>query len=381
MPQDQPIDVLHVIGSLSPGGAERNLCYLAPWMARSTLRYGICCLLRKGELAGGIEALGLPVFELRYRHRSAARAVWTLARLLRRHRVKVIHTHLFECGVVGRIAAWLAGTPVKITHEHGKTVWKKWYHLWFERLAARGTDLRIAVSEDIRTIRLEREHTPPERIVVVGNAVEPADFDLPRDAGRRKREELGLADGILVGTVGRLVEAKAYDLLLEAARTVCAARSDVRFVLVGRGHLERQLLAARDSLGLAERVIFLGERSDIPEILAALDIYLITSRREGLPITLIEAMMAARPVVATAVGGIPEVIEHGADGVLVEPGNRDAISRAILDLAGDEDKRAGLGRAARSKAVARYSARGVLETLEATYASILTGKGVNWSRP
>jgi glycosyltransferase involved in cell wall biosynthesis len=381
MPPREPIDVLHFIGSLGAGGAERNLCYLAPWMAKSKLRYGICCLLRKGELAAEIEALGLPVFDLGFRRRRALSTIWALRCLLREHRVMVIHTHLFECGVLGRVAAWFAGTPVRITHEHGKTMWKKWYHRLFERLAIRGTDLRIAVSADIRNLRLAEEHTHPAKIVVVGNAVEPSGFDLPETVRGRMRSELGLGSQIVVGTVGRLVEAKAYDFLMEVAAIVCAARPDVRFVLVGKGHLERDLLKLRDSLGLADRVTFLGARSDIPEILSAVDIYVITSRREGLPITLLEAMMAAKPVIATSIGGIPEVLEDRGDGILVPSGDRQAMADAILALAADPGRRDALGRRAREKAIARYSARAILETLEATYASILGGKGRDWSRP
>ena len=376
----EPIDVLHLIGSLGTGGAERNLCYLAPWMARSDLRYGICCLQRKGNLAPEVEALGLPVFELGYRRRRALSTIWALRCLLRDHRVRVIHTHLYECGVIGRIAAWLAGTPVRITHEHGKTAWKKWYHRWFERLAVRGTDLRIAVSEDIRDLRLAQEHTPPDKIAVVGNAVEPSSFDLPEAARARMRGNLGLGSQVLVGTVGRLVEAKAYDVLLRAAARVCAANPDVRFVVAGGGHLETDLLKLRDSLGLAERAAFLGTRDDIPEILAAVDIYVITSVREGLPVTLIEAMMAAKPIVSTSVGGIPEVLEDGSDGVLVPPGDEQALAEAILALAADRDRRRALGLKAREKAIARYSARAVLETLEARYVSILEVKGQQWSR-
>jgi glycosyltransferase involved in cell wall biosynthesis len=241
--------------------------------------------------------------------------------------------------------------------------------------------LRIAVSADIRNLRLAEEHTHPAKIVVVGNAVEPSGFDLPETVRGRMRSELGLGSQIVVGTVGRLVEAKAYDFLMEVAAIVCAARPDVRFVLVGKGHLERDLLKLRDSLGLADRVTFLGARSDIPEILSAVDIYVITSRREGLPITLLEAMMAAKPVIATSIGGIPEVLEDRGDGILVPSGDRQAMADAILALAADPGRRDALGRRAREKAIARYSARAILETLEATYASILGGKGRDWSRP
>lgn len=369
-------DVLHVIGSLGPGGAERNLCYLAPWMARSRFRYAICCLSRRGEYADEVERLGVPVIELGHRRRHTLRSVFRLARLLRRSRVKIIHMHLFECGLIGRLAAWAAGVPVVITHEHGKTVWKKWYHIWFERLAIRRTDLRIAVSEDIRDLRIKHEATPPSKIVVIGNAVEPSRFEVASEVARRKRQELGLDEFFIIGTVGRLVEAKAYDLLLEVAREVCARLPQARFVLVGEGHLGESLKKMRDDLGLADEVRFLGKRSDIPELLAAMDLYVITSRREGLPVSLIEAMMAARPIVSTRVGGIPDAVADGKEAVLVEPDDRGALVQAVLGLAGDPAKMRSLGADARSKALATYSAHSILEALERIYTSLLKKKGI-----
>jgi glycosyltransferase involved in cell wall biosynthesis len=376
MGHPERIDVLHVIGSLTAGGAERNLYYLAPEMAKSKLRYGICCLTRKGELAAEVESLGVPVFSLGYRRRYAAVTVLKLRRLLREREVKIIHIHLFEPGVIGRPAAWLAGVPVVITHEHGKTLWKRWHHRWFERLAARRTDLRIAVSRDIRELRLKQEHTPPEKIVLVDNAVEPSRFEVSEAARCAKREEIGVAGSVVVGTVGRLVEAKSYDFFLEIAAEVSAKRPDVKFVLVGEGHLGESLHRMRDRLGLTDRVLFLGSRSDIPELLASMDLYVITSQREGLPVSLIEAMMAAKPIVATAVGGIPENLVDGEDGILVEPGNRKAFVEAVLGLLGDPDRMQALGQRARDKATARYSARTILETLETIYVSLLTRKGL-----
>ena len=375
-PASGDFDVLHMIGGLTQGGAERNLYYLAPWMAQSKLRYVICCLLRRGEFADEVERLGVPVFDLAYRRHLAPLAIFRLARFLRRRKVKIVHTHLFECGVVGRLAAWAAGVPIIITHEHGKTLWKKWYHRLFERIAIRWTDLRIAVSGDIRYLRIKREGTQPSKIVLVGNAVDPARFEVSAEARRQKRIELGLDGSLVIGAVGRLVEAKAYDFLLEIARDVSSTLPDARFILVGEGHLAQSLEKMRDDLGLKDKVILLGGRRDIPEVLAAMDIYVITSRREGLPLSLIEAMMAGKPIVSTRAGGIPEAVADGQDAVLVDPDDRDAFVSALLSLAADPARMRALSASAKAKAVATYSARSILETLERIYASLLEKKGI-----
>ena len=368
------IDVLHLIGSLSPGGAERNLYYLARSMAASKFRYGIACLMRRGELASEIEALGIPIFELGYRQRKILLTVIKLAGLLRHYRVRVLHTHLFESGLVGRLAGWFAGTPVIITHEHGKTLWKRWYHRLFERLAIYGTDLRIVVSKDIMDLRMRLEATPPQKLRLVYNAVDPEPFIEAESQRPRKRSELGFNDEFVVGTTGRLVHAKAFDVMLEVAREVAHCNSKVRFVIIGEGPLRDDLERLKFSLGLEGIVTFLGKRSDVPELLAALDLYLMTSRREGLPLSLIEAMLAARPIVATAVGGIPDTLTDRVDGILVPSDDVEAIARAVVDLAADADLRRALGSAARKKAIERYSPGNILSQLEAIYTDFLSKK-------
>lgn len=375
------IDVLHLIGTLSPGGAERNLYYLAEAMAGSRLRYGICCLVERGELAGEIEGPRLPVFDLGFRKRHFLRTVFRLRRLFKEHGVTVLHTHLYYPGMIGRIAAWMAGVPVVITHEHGKTLWKKWYHRAFERLATGRTDLRIAVSQDIMNLRMRTESTPPEKIRLVYNAVDPSHFEVDQEARKKTRRALGIDNFMVVGTVGRLVDAKSFDLLLEAARRVCDRKPYVRFILAGAGPLEKELLEKRDALGLGEQFHFLGQRRDIPELLAATDLYVISSKREGLPISLIEAMMAGKPVVSTAVGGIPDTLTHACDGVLVEPGDAEALSQAITDLIDNRPRMEVLGRNARKKAIERYSPDKVLAELEAIYIELLGRKGLDFGAP
>jgi glycosyltransferase involved in cell wall biosynthesis len=379
--QDHEIDVLHVIGSLSAGGAERNLYYLAPHFASSRVRYGVCCLFRKGEFAEEVENLGVPVFELGYRKRFFLSTVLRLARLLRSYKVKVIHTHLFQSGLVGRLAAWRAGVPAIIVHEHGKTLWKRWYHRIFERYAIGRTDLRLAVSKDIMDLRLRHEHTPASKIRIVFNAVDPARFDSDEATRVRKRIELGLDNSFIIGTIGRLVDAKSYDFLLEATARISKQRPDLSVIVVGEGELLDDLKRLRDSLDLARTVHFLGKRTDIPDLMAAMDLYVISSKREGLPVTLIEAMMAGKPIISTAVGGIPDAISHGVDGLLVKPGDEEGFGRTILDLAGNAAEMDRLGRNARKKAIARYSPGTVLRQLEEIYEEMLSGKGGHLLEP
>jgi glycosyltransferase involved in cell wall biosynthesis len=376
MPPHEKIRVLHLIGSLAAGGAERNLYYLGPHFKTSRFHHSICCMMSRGEFAEELEWAGVEIFELGYRRRYFLNTVLRLADLLRRQNIALLHTHLFEPGLVGRLAAWLAGTPVIITHEHGKTLWKKSYHHLFERLALWRTDIRIVVSEDIRDLRKQREGTPDHKLILIENAVDPERFDVDEETRSRVRRDLGVDDFFVVGTVGRLVPAKAYDPFLEAARRLTATNSRMKFLMVGDGSLRADLEARARDLGLEGSVLFLGSRTDIPELLAAMDLYLITSAREGLPISLIEAMLAARPIVSTAVGGIPEALTDGETGLLVESGNAGAITGAVSGLMGQPERREAMGRAAREQALLRYSPAGVLEKLDRLYAGLLERKGI-----
>lgn len=368
--------VLHLIGSLTAGGAERNLYYLGPHFKTSAFDHSICCMLERGEFAPELERAGVRIFELGYRRRHFLRTVMRLKSILKKENITILHTHLFEPGLVGRLAAWLAGTPVIITHEHGKTLWKKPHHHLFERLATLRTDMRIVVTEDIRSLRKKHEGTPDYKMVLIENAVDPERFEVDDGTRKRLRQDLGIDDYFVAGTVGRLVPAKAYDLFLQMAHELLKVDERMRFLLVGDGRLRADLEARARSLGLEGQVLFLGNRTDIPEVLAAMDVYVITSVREGLPISLVEAMLAAKPIVSTAVGGIPEALREPGTGVLVESGDRPALVAAVAGLAADPVRREAMGRAARQAAFGRYSPPTVLDKLDRLYESLLKAKGI-----
>jgi glycosyltransferase involved in cell wall biosynthesis len=211
---------------------------------------------------------------------------------------------------------------------------------------------------------------------IVSNAVEPSRFEFDDAACRAKKREIGLEGFFVVGRIGRLVESKCHDLLLDAAREVCGKRPNVRFIFVGDGQIAAELERIRDSYDLADKVRFLGKRTDVPELLAAIDLYVITSRWEGLPLALIEAMMAGKPIISTAVGAIPTALRHNEDGILIEPNRKDQLVEALLTLIDDPDRMRLLGENARKRGIAKFSPSVVLGELENIYREILTRKGI-----
>lgn len=316
-------------------------------------------------------------------------ALVALWRLLRRERPDVVHTHQAKAGAIGRTAAWLAGVPVRIHTYHG-TVFRGHFgpvaeRLWvlLERLLATLSTKIIAINEPVRRDVVDVFRVAPAQKVVVI----PLGFDLDalraaRPSGFRRAH--GIPEGApLVGIFGRLAHVKDLPLFLEAAARVRGRRPDARFAVVGGGEEEAAVRAEVVRLGLVEAVSMTGFVRPMSGALAETDVVVLTSRNEGTPVSVVEAMAAGRPVVAVAVGGVVEAIEDGRTGLLVPRAGEDAAGRAataealadrILALLDDPARRAALGAAARAS-VERFDARRLGADLERLYAQGLRSAG------
>jgi glycosyltransferase involved in cell wall biosynthesis len=310
-------------------------------------------------------------------------ALVALVRLVRRFRPHVVHTHTAKAGALGRLAARLTNVPVVLHTYHGH-VFDGYFgprrarvFLSVERALARHTDCLIAVSQAVRRDLLALGVGRAEQFRVVSPGLDLGPL-LGADAMRGSlREELGIPpDAALVGIVARLVHIKAHEVFLRAAARVVRDAPGCRFVVIGDGERRAELeaLAARE--GLATRAHFLGWRRDLPRIYADLDIVALTSRSEGSPVALIEAMAAGRPVVATRVGGVPDVVDDGVTGRLVPPGDAAAAAGAILELLSDPKRAQTIGQAARERVAPRFSVARLLTDLDELYRALLRAKGL-----
>jgi glycosyltransferase involved in cell wall biosynthesis len=304
--------------------------------------------------------------------------LWQLVRLMRRFRPDVVHTHTAKAGFVGRLAAWIARVPVRVHTFHGHVFhgyfrrWKTRLFLWLEWLSARISSRVITISpaladELVETYRI----CPAEKMVVLplGLDLEP----LTRPKAPETAHDFRTAHHIplnrrLVGIIGRLVPIKNVSLFLQAASQIVAERDDVQFVVIGDGDRRPQLEAEAQSLGIAEQVTFTGWVQDVQLPLSALDVLALTSNNEGTPVSIIEAMAAGVPVVATAVGGVPDVLGGGEYGQLVPTGDARALATGIQKaLAGEhppQDR-------AREAALSQYGINGLASALEALYYELL----------
>lgn len=310
-------------------------------------------------------------------------AVKRLYRLMRRVRPHIVHTHMAKAGTTARLAARLAGVPIVLHTYHGHV-----FHSYFspaktavflniERLLGLFTDRIIAVGEKQRQELIGYRVAAPRKIMAIplGLPLE-AMLDAERERGRL-RAELGLnGTHQLVGIVARLVPIKAHEVFLNAAVEVHKQRPNTRFVIVGDGERRAELEALTRELGLGDAVRFLGWRRDMRTIYADLDVVALSSLNEGSPVAIIEAMAAARPVVATNVGGVSEVVADGESGLLVRPRDAKALARAILALLEDPSGAERMGQAARAAVYPRYSTVRLLADIERLYLELARQKGL-----
>jgi glycosyltransferase involved in cell wall biosynthesis/2-polyprenyl-3-methyl-5-hydroxy-6-metoxy-1,4-benzoquinol methylase len=302
------------------------------------------------------------------------RALGALLSLMRRVRPDIVHTHTAKAGALGRVAARLAGVPCVVHTFHGH-VFDGYFGksasraaVAAERVLARLADRVVAVSDEVARDLAERCRVVPRRkLAVVRVGVPLADFlacDVHRGALRR---ELALPPSApVVALVGRLVPVKEPHLAFDAWRLVRRAVPDATLVVVGDGDLMPSLRARGDA-----GVVFLGWRRDLASILADADLALLTSRNEGTPVALVEAAAAGVAAVATRVGGVPSVVEDGATGLLVAPGDAAAIASAVTSLLTDPARRRAMGDAARVRAVERYGDARLFADLRALYGELL----------
>ncbi|MDE3102013.1 MAG: glycosyltransferase [Chloroflexota bacterium] len=302
---------------------------------------------------------------------SDAATLVRLVVLLRRLRPDIVHTHLAKAGFVGRVAARLAATRVVIHTFHGNVLRgyfgpaRTRLFLSLERYLARISDRIVSISPRQTAELLSLRIAPREKLVEIPLGLDLAPFIAPSPSGLRS--ELGLGDeSPLVGIVARLVPVKGVDVFLRAAWRIHATRPDTRFVVVGDGELRDELEELAREIGVAPVVTFTGWRADLAPVYHDLDVVVLTSHNEGTPVTLIEAAAAQRPVVATAVGGVPDVID-GQSGLLVPDGDIDALSRSVIRLLEDRALARTLAAAARARVYPRYDRSELLARIDALY--------------
>lgn len=367
-----PARILYVFVSLPVGGAEEHLLSLVHNLDRESFRPVVCCIGTGGPIGREIRDSGVPVVELGKMRtgRFDRRIVSSLRDLLRREKIDLLHSHLYHPNLYGRLAAFREGVPAVCT-VHNIYVRPKLHRRLINRWLARNTARIIAVSTPVRDDILRYDRVDPSKVTVVPNGVDVARFTLAMTR-EQARERLGIADvPYVIGTLGRLEEQKGLPHLVEALRLLAEGGDGAFLLVAGSGRAEGRLREMISRLGLEARVRFLGVRRDVPEIHRAMDVFVLPSLWEGLPIALLEAMASGLPVVATPVGGIPDVVRDGTNGLLVPPADPVALAEALRRLRRDPSLGAELGRAGRETVRDRHSHRRVAEQVMTIYRESL----------
>lgn len=339
--QEAPIRVLWLTKGLGPGGAERLLVSFATAMNRDRFDLQAAYLLPwKDHLVAELAGLGVPASCLDGPQEADPRWALRLRSLVRAARIDIVHAHSPLVAALARPALRTLPKryrPALMGTEHN--VWSSHHPAtrWANRLTLPMEDVTIAVSEEVRASMPTR---PARRTEVVVQGVDVDSIAARRGERDAARSELGVGtEELVVVTVANLRANKDYPTLLRAARQLADAGEPIRFVSVGQGPLADELEAERDRLGLKDCFQFLGYRDDPVGVLVAGDVFCLSSRFEGLPIALLEAMAAGLPVVATSVGGIPTAVADGREGRLVPAGDHYGLAAAIVELRDPEVRR------------------------------------------
>lgn len=363
--------VLNVIDTGGPGGAETVFANISSGLDPKYFR-SVCVVSREGWLTDRLRSRGLEPIVVSASGSVNFRYLWRLMQIARAVKADVIVGHLYGSAIYCSIAGKLLGVPV-VSVLHGQTDVSDDGHFGAlkKRAVRLGTTKAVFVSQELKDDLRTRLRIPEEQCAVIPNGVE-----IERFAGgkrNRLREELGLSSSdILVGAIGNIRRPKAYDVFLHAAHLLKQRSENYRFAIAGEGSgsLYDELLTLRDKLKLQNELNFLGMRRDIPDILKAFDVYVLSSRTEGFSIACVEAMAAGVPVVATRSGGPQEILEHERSGLLVEVGDSAGLADSVHRLVSDPALASQLRDNALATVTKRYTLRAMLQTYEELFQSL-----------
>ena len=383
--QQNRIKLLKFVPNFGVGGTERQFANLALALDPSRFELSFACLRRWGKYLDVLEPWQRTMAEykiqsLYYPHSFAQQL--RLARSLRRDRIQILHTYNFYANVFAIPAAWLAGVAVIVASIRETGAYLTPMQKRVQKFVCRYADCVLVNADAVKQWLLAQGYRR-EQIVVIRNGIDLSRF-VTRNGSGQLRQELGLpARAPLVAVLARLNQMKGIEYFLEAAAVIAGRCPDARFLIVGSNLIPRDDTAVEDvayrralessvvRLGLDGRVVFTGMRLDVPEILSALSVSVLPSLSEGLSNTLLESMAAGVPVVATRVGGNPEIVEEGVTGFLVPPRDPAALAKAVCQLLENPELASRFGQAGRQRVVECFSLERMVRETERLYLSLL----------
>ncbi|KAA3598719.1 MAG: glycosyltransferase family 1 protein [Calditrichaeota bacterium] len=345
-----PIKNIHIITRLDEGGSAGVTLDLVEGLKKQGLDveliYGLTSSFHSSfkdfEQKTGIKTHCIPEMIREVNPLKDLVATFKLYKILKKQKPQILHTHTSKAGIVGRLAGFLARIPVRVHSPHGHIFYGYFdrfttkFFILIEKFFAKTSHKILNLTDEGRSDHIKEKIDKPEKFETVYCGIFLDDF---KNCTKSEiRTEFGVNESeFLVGFVGRLTEIKGCDIFLKGAKQVSEKADNVKFMVVGDGELREQVHTLAKNLGISDKVIFTGMRNDIPQIFKALDVFVLTSRNEGLGRVLVEAMVSGIPIVASEVGGVPEVVEYGKSGLLFSSENISELSENILKLVSQND--------------------------------------------
>jgi glycosyltransferase involved in cell wall biosynthesis len=372
------IPIVYMITDLSTGGTPTALLRLLSGIDRTKYDPTVISFYSKDSfIFNEIMDLNIPVIDLGLTQKWRIDAFWKIKKILKEIHPTILHTWLFHANITGRIFGRFNKVPLIIASRRSTNIGGSWREILMRETSGMN-DKIIAVSEAARKAEIDSSKVPHDKVVTIYNGLDPSPFrTVSNEARQTLRNSMGIPDDvILLGSVGRLHPAKGFNDLITAMELLGRKTRSTQLVIVGEGELKDQLKHQVQKSNLDGRIMFTDIRNDIPEILSAFDIFLSPSLWEGLPNVVLEAMAAGKPVVATSVGGTPEVVVDGLTGLLVPPHKPKALANSTLFLCENPKIQKSMGQAGRERVIKHFSIEQMVKQTEELYHELMVKKGL-----
>ncbi len=372
---ESKIRVLFITSNLGIGGLERVIVQLCMHLDKQKFIPAVCCIHFKGDLAAELEKQNIRIFELNSKKKDYL-AFLKILPVIEEFKPQIVHTHNINASIDGIIASVIKKVPIRIHTDHARTFPDKTRYMLAEKIISSFINRIIAVTEETRENLIRFEKIDKRKIQVISNGISSIALKTETEI-KKKKKEMGLLHfEFLIGTVVRLEVQKGLIHLIRAVPLILQKFPFTGFIIAGRGTQREILEREAEMLGVSRSVNFLGPRLDIGDILNLLDVYVLSSVWEGLPMSLLEAMSCQRPIVATRVGGIPQAIADGESGILVPPASPVHLAQAICKMLENGVLRQRLAVEARRRFEKNFTVATMVQTHQDIYLHYLRKKGI-----
>ena len=394
------IKVLHIITRFDKGGSAQNTYLSLLGLRKKNYQLSLVSgLSLESEMkheeikakekdiqileSEGIEYIQCPFLLRRINIIKDLKAFFDIWRIIKKYNPIIVHTHSSKAGLMGRLAAKLAGAPIIVHTPHGHVFFgyfgpfKTKLFIIFEKLASRITDKIVALTNREKKDHILFKIAEEDKFSVIYSGIE---LNILKESSSEEKQnlkkELGIPENsLIVGTAGRLVPVKGPEFLVKASKYIISKYPDTYFMFTGDGPLEQDLKRKALEMGISDNIIFLGWRDDLVKIISIYDIFVLPSLNEGMGRVLVEAMALGKSIVASNVGGIPDLVIHGKNGFLVPPKNPKQLAKYIQVLLEDKDKREKMGLAGKEMAY-NFTSERMVEKIANLYKKLLTQKNI-----